>query len=67
MGLRVEGVVLSVLAPALAVFGHIRPKFAQPCLDYMQYMHIYMGGYVCIFIGGLSLMRWAALTFDEPI
>ena len=46
MGLRVGLVVLAVLASVLAVFCQIRPEFAQPFLDYMQYVHMYM--WICV-------------------
>ena len=46
MGLRVGRVVLAMLASVLAVLGHIRPEFAQPFLDYMQYVHMYM--WICV-------------------
>ena len=46
MGLCVELVVLSVFAPVLAVFEHIRPELAQPFLDYTQHMPVYVDMYV---------------------
>ena len=48
MGLRVERVVLAVLASVLAVLGHIRPEIAQLFFDYM---HIHVGMYAKSSVG----------------
>ena len=67
MGLRVERVVLAVLASVLAMLGHVRSEFAQPFLGLYAYTYIYICGYVCIIVGELCLVLWAASTCDEPI